>query len=134
MHCSGLAHGFPKIMHFLVPLGRTGVEIPYIGVLFGVSETASFFASQRIASSIFFDAPYFWHFPSFYTMQLEPPKCNRAGKSFFHGTNLLSNTEGGYPWKKIFPPPGIKVSQVPSLPRDCIASDRSSARWTCRTQ
>ena len=29
----------PK-MHFLEPLGRIGVKIPYIRVFFGVSETA----------------------------------------------------------------------------------------------
>ena len=31
-------------------------------------------------------------------------------------------------------PPDITVSQVPSPPRDCIALDRSSPRWTCQRQ
>ena len=33
-----------------------------------------FFASQRMVLLMFFEALYFGHFLSFYTMQLEPPK------------------------------------------------------------
>ena len=41
---------------------------------FGVSKLARFFASQRMVLLMFFEALYFGHFLSFYTMQLEPPK------------------------------------------------------------
>ena len=39
---------------------------------------------------MFFDAPYFWHFPSFYTMQLEPPKqVHKCGKRSRDGGEWL---------------------------------------------
>ena len=60
--------------HLLDPSGARKGQNSLHKSFFGVPKTAPIFASQIMVLLMFFQAVYFGHFLSFYTMQLEPPK------------------------------------------------------------